>query len=71
MKVKIELKERDWMTYRKYLECCDEFEKTVIAVNLIRNHPHLEQLTSTARKKAIKELLDTEMPTEKESEGEE
>lgn len=58
------------MTYREYLEGCGEFEKAVIAVNLLRNHPHLEQLTPTARKKAINEILDTEMFTEKRSEEE-
>ncbi len=57
------------MTYRKYLEGCDEFEKTVIAVNLIRNHSYLEQLAPTARKKAINEILDTEMPTGKKGEN--
>lgn len=57
------------MTYREYLEGCGEFEKAVIAVNLIRKHPYLENLTPTARRKAINEILDTEMPTGKESEG--
>ena len=50
------------MTYREYLEGCGEFEKTVIIVNLARKCPNYELLSPRARERAVKDLLDSEMP---------
>lgn len=61
------------MTYRQYLETCnDEFEKTVIIANLARKHPNYDSYSARRKKEVLKELLDSEMPrveVENEDEG--
>ena len=51
------------MTYRQYLENCDdEFEKTVIIANLARQCPDYDRLSPTRKKQVQNSLLDAEMP---------
>lgn len=57
------------MTYRQYLETCDdEFESTIIIANLARKHPNYDSYSARRKKEVLKELLDSEMPRV-ESEG--
>lgn len=57
------------MTYREYLERCDEYEKIIIIANLARKHPNYDKYTITSKRKVIKDLLDSEIPfSEKELE---
>lgn len=51
------------MTYRQYLEICDdEFERTIIVANLARRYPNYDSYSLTRKKEVLKELLDAEMP---------
>lgn len=53
------------MTYRQYLEnCTDEFEKTIIIMNLTRRYPHpnYDSYSTRRKREVLKELLDFEMP---------
>lgn len=51
------------MTYRQYLETCnDEFEKVIIIANLARKHPKYDSYSTRRKKEVQKELLDCEMP---------
>lgn len=53
------------MTYRQYLQSCtDEFERTVIVVNLARKCPNYDNYSEKKKKQVMKEILDTEMPKE-------
>lgn len=56
------------MTYRQYIEACkDEFERTVIIVNLARKYPKYDSYSSRRKAEVLKELLDAEIPqTERE-----
>lgn len=56
------------MTYREYLNTCDEFERTIIISNIARKHPNYDCYSSKRKRDTIKELLDAEIPQE-ESEG--
>ena len=59
------------MTYREYLEGYGVVEKVIMMVNIIRKYHHyLENLSIVDQRKAINEILDTEMPMRKESEVE-
>lgn len=50
------------MTYRQYLEVCEnEFEKMIVIANLARKHPNYENYSRTRKKEVLKELLDAEM----------
>lgn len=51
------------MTYKQYLEnCSDEFEKTIIIINLARKYPNYDSYSTRRKKEILKELLDFEMP---------
>ena len=50
------------MTYREYLEKCDdEYEKIIIMANLAREYPLYYQYSESTKKRIVKELLDREM----------
>ena len=51
------------MTYRQYLDACDdEFERTIIIANLARKHPDYDSYSSRRKAEVLKELLDAEIP---------
>lgn len=51
------------MTYRQYLETCDdEFERTIIIANLARKHPNYDSYSERRKAEVLKEFLDSEMP---------
>ena len=56
-------KNGEGMTYRQYLETCDdEFERTIITANLARKHPNYDSYSPRRKSEVLKELLDAEMP---------
>lgn len=57
------------MTYRQYLETCDdEFERIIIIASLARKHPDYDTYSRRRKQETLKELLDAEMPMTAESE---